>query len=395
LVLKEGQVVKRPKTTYPGVFYREAERIGGSGMEKVYYIVFKKDGKLIEEKVGRQYADDMTPARASKIRGERIEGKRASRKEIREQQEAEKKAEEGRWTISHLWDEYKRQNEIKGLAQDESRYGQYIKPYFADKEPSELASLDVDRVRIKLLKAKKPQTVKNTLALLRRIINFGVKKGLCKALAFTIQMPENMNNLKTEDLVDDEMSRLLAVLDEDPDIQVTNLMKVVLCTGMRRGELFPLKWEDIDFSRGYIHIRDPKGGPDQKIPLNASARDILEKHPRTEGSPFIFPGRGGKQRVEIRKAANRIKKKAGLPDDFRPLQGLRHTYASMLASSGQVDMYTLQKLLTQKCPMMTQRYAHLRDDALKRASNVAGEILAGIMNGGEKSAPSSVHDEGA
>jgi len=41
--------------------------------------------------------------------------------------------------------------------------------------------------------------------------------------------------------------------------------------------------------------------------------------------------------------------------------GLRHVYASMLASSGQVDMYTLQKLLTHKSPAMTQRYAHLRD----------------------------------
>ena len=74
----------RHKTTYPGVFYREAGRIGGKGLEKVFYIVFKKDGKVMEEKVGRQYADDMTPARAARIRAERIEGKRLSRKEIRQ-----------------------------------------------------------------------------------------------------------------------------------------------------------------------------------------------------------------------------------------------------------------------------------------------------------------------
>jgi integrase len=53
------------------------------------------------------------------------------------------------------------------------------------------------------------------------------------------------------------------------------------------------------------------------------------------------------------------------------MHGLRHTYASMLASSGQVDMYVLQKLMTHKSPSMTQRYAHLRDDALK---NGAGQI---------------------
>ena len=48
----------------------------------------------------------------------------------------------------------------------------------------------------------------------------------------------------------------------------------------------------------------------------------------------------------------------------------------MLASSGAVDMFTLQKLLTHKSPMMTQRYAHLRDDVLRRASDMAGEIVA-------------------
>ncbi len=72
---------------------------------------------------------------------------------------------------------------------------------------------------------------------------------------------------------------------------------------------------------------------------------------------------------------NRIKVAAGLPADFRPLHGLRHVYASMLASSGQVDMYTLQKLLTHKSPIMTQRYAHLRDEALKKASGVASDII--------------------
>jgi hypothetical protein len=51
----------------------------------------------------------------------------------------------------------------------------------------------------------------------------------------------------------------------------------------------------------------------------------------------------------------------------------------MLASSGKVDMYTLQKLLTHKSPMMTQRYAHLRDETLRSASELAGEIIGQAM----------------
>jgi integrase len=52
----------------------------------------------------------------------------------------------------------------------------------------------------------------------------------------------------------------------------------------------------------------------------------------------------------------------------------------MLASSGQVDMYTLQKLMTHKSPVMTQRYAHLRDDALRQAANLAGDIIKDAIN---------------
>ena len=153
-------------------------------------------------------------------------------------------------------------------------------------------------------------------------------------------------------------------------------MLLALYTGMRRGEMFKLQWKNVDFERGFITLVDTKGGKDQLIPLNDAARGLLNSIKRVKGSPFVFPGREGNQRVDINKALSEIKRKAGLPKDFRPLHGLRHVYASMLASSGQVDMYTLQKLLTHKDPRMTQRYAHLRDDALKKAANLAGQIIS-------------------
>ena len=67
----------------------------------------------------------MTPAKASKIRAERFEGKRLSRKEIRIQKEALKQAEAARWTIERLWNEYISQKALKGLAQDLSRFEKY------------------------------------------------------------------------------------------------------------------------------------------------------------------------------------------------------------------------------------------------------------------------------
>jgi len=58
-------IKNRYKTKYAGVYYIEGK--GASGPEKIYYIIYRRNGKLIEEKAGRQYQDDMTPARAAGI----------------------------------------------------------------------------------------------------------------------------------------------------------------------------------------------------------------------------------------------------------------------------------------------------------------------------------------
>ena len=92
--------MKRHKTTYPGVFYREAERVGGKGLERIYYIVFKQGGKVFKEKGGRQYAGDMTPARPARIKAERIERRRS----IPERSQGSGKVV--KWIGDRLWQEY-------------------------------------------------------------------------------------------------------------------------------------------------------------------------------------------------------------------------------------------------------------------------------------------------
>lgn len=184
-----------------------------------------------------------------------------------------------------------------------------------------------------------------------------------------------INNERTEDLTPEQMKKLFQAMDEDPHPYAGKLMKMALFTGMRSGELCRLEWRDIDFEKGFIAIREPKAGKDKKIPLNEAARSLFEKIPRMPNSVFVFPAEDGSQRQGIIDQARRIRDKAGLPKDFRPLHGLRHVFASTLASSGKVDMYTLQKLLTHSDPKTTQRYAHLRDEALKKGSDVAGDIF--------------------
>ncbi len=376
----------RYKTKYAGVYYIEGQ--GVNGPEKIFYIMYRRNGKLIEEKAGRQYQDDMTPARAAGIRARRIEGKELPNIERREAEKVAIDAAKDRWTIERLWGEYKLQKtDSKSLQVDESRFKKYLKNVFGSKEPEELFQLDVDRFRIGLLKKISPQSVKHIMALLRRIINFGVSKRLCSNINFKIEIPK-VNNNKTEDLSSDQIKNLFVAINNSHDIQASNMMKLVLFTGMRRGEMFKLKWNDIDFNHGFIYLRNPKGGNDQKIPMNDSARNLLENHPKTnlqndpqKESEYVFcMNNGNPFTTDLRRRLNRIRNAAKIPENFRALHGLRHVYASMLASSGKVDMYTLQKLLTHKSPQMTQRYAHLRDETLKKASNLAEIIIQESVN---------------
>jgi integrase len=368
---------ERIKTKYPGVYYIDSD--GARGKERIFYIYYRRNGKQIEEKAGCQYADDMTEAKANAIRSDRIRGKELSNEQRRDAKRAAKLAEAGRPTLSKLWDEYKAQKpDSLSVKCDGYRFDKYLKPKFGDKVPSELHQLDVDRIRVNLLKKKlAPQTVKHVLALLKRLCNFGVKKQLCQGIGFKIEMPR-VDNQRTEDLSADQLKSLLKAIDESTDPEAATMLHLALVTGVRRGELLNLRWTDISFDRGFITLRDPKGGPSQKIPLNDQARVILENYP--ENAEYVFVRDKGKQKGKpftnaINKRVRVIRTAAGLPSDFRPFHGLRHAYASMLASSGQVDMYTLQKLLTHKSPIMTQRYAHLRDETMKNASAVAGNII--------------------
>jgi integrase len=322
----------------------------------------------------------VTAAKAGRVRAERIEGRCKSRKEVREQVKAAKLAEAGKWTLDKLWQEYETNKaDSKAINTDKGRFEKYLSPSFGNKEPHEIIRLDADRLRVGLLKILKPQTVRHVFGLLKRIVNFGVARQLCGNLNFIVETVK-VDNQKTEDLNPEQLRRLLTVIDNSTDIEAANIMRLALYTGMRRGEMFKLKWNDIDFQRGFIAIRNPKGGVSQKIPMNEQARQVLKNHPKAEGKENVFLRPDGEPFTDIRRRVNPIKEAAGIPDDFRALHGLRHTYASMLASSGKVDLYTIQKLLTHKSPVMTQRYAHLRDEALKNASTLAGQIIEAATN---------------
>ena len=355
------EMSKRFKTKYPGVFYRTVNRRGKPGkQQKSFFIVFKVRGKVHEEKAGLQFDDGMTAAKASRIRAQRIERKRPSPKQRRER---------AKWTFNALWDEYVRQRGTVDHA-DVSRFRTYVEPTIGNRRPDEIEPRHIDKIRMENLAGKSDGTTYAVLALIGRIASFGADKALCAGLSFKIKKPR-VDNQVTECLTKDELERFFKVLADNPG-DISASLKMALVTGMRRKEIFKLEWRDIDEELGFIHLRDPKGKKDQDIPLNAAAREVIEGLPRDRELVF-----GYKDPQRAYERAMELKAEAELPVDFRIFHGLRHTFASMLASSGKVDLYVLQKLMTHKNPKQTARYAHLRDAALRAGSDVAADIFGG------------------
>jgi len=372
----------RHSTAYSGVYFVEL-----ADDDQSFFIRYKQNGKSFEERAGRS-SKGWNAEKASFLRKERLSGVNPLGRcswNISGQTDGE-----NNWTFSVIFEAYLRlRSDLKGRENDVYRFRNYLREDFGDRSPSEVVPGDIERFKHKLQNQQlKPATVRHVLELLRRLANYAFKKKFCPGLGFKIKMP-TVANQKTENLTKEQFETLLQVLDEEPDKQVSNIVRLVLYTGLRRGEIFSLKWNDIDFYGKTITIRSKKKEKFVELPMNEMAEKVLADHANAEAkSEFVFPGRGGRKRTECKRPLLRIKKNAGLPDDFRLLQGLRHVYASMLASSGEVDMETLQTLLTHKSSLMTQRYAHLREEALKNSDEklYLEEIAISQIDFEEKSA---------
>ena len=367
----------RFSTEYSGVYFVKL-----ANQDQSFFIRYKRNGKSVEEKAGRSN-QGWNAEKAYQLRTERMSGTSAAGNELQSNSDLLSQQD---WTFSKIFSEYLRlRNKLKGRANDIYRFKNYLEKEFANITPSCVTQDDIERFKYNLQNRElKPATIRHVLELLRRLANFAAKNNLCSGLSFKIQMPK-VENYKTEELTNAQLQKLMQVLEEESDIQVSNLVRLALYTGMRRGELFNLNWGDIDFYNKTITVKSDKKGDQPTIPLNEMAEKVLVEHAHTEnGSKFVFPGRGGKKRTECKRPLLRIRKKAGLPDDFRILQGLRHVYASMLVSSGKVDLETLQSLLTQKSPLMTQRYAHLLDESRTNSENIIADGEHNLSNATEE-----------
>ena len=133
-----------------------------------------------------------------------------------------------------------------------------------------------------------------------------------------------------------------------------------LHSGLRRGELFGLRWEDIDFAQRNLTVTaaTAKSGKTRHVPLNDEAFRVLKgwQKQTQKLSGWVFEGKDGKPFHDVRKSWAGILKKADVKA-FR-WHDLRHTFASNLTMAG-VDLNTVRELLGHSDYKMTLRYAHL------------------------------------
>ena len=171
-------------------------------------------------------------------------------------------------------------------------------------------------------------------------------------------MPVKDNEV-IEYLKPDEVQKFLAVVRDWPVKDVANMLLLAFFTGMRRGELFKLETQDIDFHMKLIRIRDPKGGKSVSIGLSGVAEEVIRDQFawRAEHFPqssYVFPGKFGEMRKDC-SAVDKIKKAAELPVKFRPFHGLRHHFAVTLANSGKFTLDMIAEMLTHKNAEFTKK----------------------------------------
>ena len=207
---------------------------------------------------------------------------------------------------------------------------------------------------------RKPATVNRDLVVLRHMFQKARQWGKALDNPVTHQKPLRANNRRLRYLSHEEIPRLLAAADEI----LRPLVVVALHTGLRRGELFALTWQDVDFTHDVIRIVDSKNGERREIPMTNTLRATLQHLPRRLTSEHVFPGKTGQGLVDVRRRFHRALWAAGIAGFV--FHDLRHTFASHLVMAG-VDLLTVKEFLGHKDIKMTLRYAHLAPD-YKRAA---------------------------
>ena len=161
------------------------------------------------------------------------------------------------------------------------------------------------------------------------------------------------------------------------------MVLIAMNTGLRRGELFNLRWKDLDLQAKWLTVAGAtsKSGQTRRIPLNEEAHEVLvgwqDQAGKVTNDDFVFPGLEGEKLTDIHKSWGTVVKRAEI-SNFR-FHDLRHHFASRLVQSG-VDLNIVRELLGHADIAMVLRYAHLSPGSLVTAVEKVARQLGSLKS---------------
>jgi len=353
--------------THKGVYYRESAKNRHRGKpDRCFYVTYRNAAKkFVREKVGWT-SEGYSAQLADQVRSERIRTMRHG-KELPDRKKTA-------ITFGEAWKKYDAWLDTgkKHTRQDRARYENHIKRHLKNKPLSEIRPLDLEKLRDRLTKkGLAPATVKHVLVIIRQVINKAIAWGLWNGTnpIKKVKLPK-LNNKKERFFTHQEADQLLIELKKRSK-QLHLIALTSLHTGMRAGEIFGIRWGDLDFENMTINVIDTDKGDTRKAFMTKTLKANLETLKEGTPSEFIFKARGGGKIQGVSKSYYESVKELGFNDGVTDrlqragFHTLRHTYASWLAMQG-TPILEIKELLGHATLAMTERYAHLIPDTKRR-----------------------------
>jgi integrase len=218
----------------------------------------------------------------------------------------------------------------------------------------------------------------HALIMLKGFLSFGASRGMCEPHKITLRAKpsrEIQNFLKPE-----ELKRLDAALVELSTEQPSRAIgfaaiRLLLHTGMRKGEVLGLEWSMVDLDHRVIRLPiDKASETGRTVLLTDAACDVLRSLPRLARGGWCFLGRRRDGHlIDIEYHFVQALERAGLRR-IR-IHDLRHSFASVAIGRGK-SLHTVGKLLGHKSSRTTERYAHLSAEAAREALDSIADALS-------------------
>ena len=233
---------------------------------------------------------------------------------------------------------------------------------------AKISSQQVEDFKLKRAQKVARSTTDKDLAILKAFFNWCIAHGLAVSNPVRRVKLFHEDNSRLRYLTREEYDRLieavraLATRASRPSPYLEEKIVLAVHTGLRRGSLFDLRWEQVDLANSVMRIPRTKSGRPLSVPLNATARGTLEKlsKGRDPENPYVFPHKLGKNAGEpvhdVKNGFHAALELAGI-EDFT-WHDLRHTFASWLMMRG-ASLRSVAELLGHQSMKMTMRYAHL------------------------------------